>query len=331
MDLKKLLKKETLPPFLVCGENSKFLKDLVIDAIRSVEHNPMGFTVDVHTVAPEKGNIGIDQIHEAERFLIHSPDFLTRKYLLILDADRMTQQAANAFLKTLEEPPRYARIILTTTAYWSLLSTIRSRTMKIRVQYPLHRVENLLRKYPELEIFKPLMLVDYETLVMLEDEEDFIEEIRRYKDKIAKVKNEELVACLEELDPNETLSRLKFHLWFVEITKRMMSNDEKEILDFILRLGGTSLKYDHVRLTAFEILIFLRELTLMFWSSAWEHTNSRELLTIAVELKHEVPVSLVDELTEWIWKLAVRKVENLNVRITIVAMMLRLKELLRGE
>jgi DNA polymerase-3 subunit delta' len=61
-----------------------------------------------------------------------------RKVFIIGDADRMVSQegadqAANAFLKLLEEPPADTTIILTTSEPGALLPTIRSRVVMVRV------------------------------------------------------------------------------------------------------------------------------------------------------------------------------------------------------
>ncbi|MFN8582979.1 MAG: hypothetical protein U0163_18645 [Gemmatimonadaceae bacterium] len=67
-----------------------------------------------------------------------SPALAPRKVFIVGDADRMVPQegsefAANAFLKLLEEPPADTTIILTTSAAGSLLPTIRSRVVAVRV------------------------------------------------------------------------------------------------------------------------------------------------------------------------------------------------------
>lgn len=49
------------------------------------------------------------------------------KVFIVRDADRMTTEAANALLKTLEEPPAHTLVILTTAAPEDCLATIRSR------------------------------------------------------------------------------------------------------------------------------------------------------------------------------------------------------------
>jgi DNA polymerase III subunit delta' len=56
-----------------------------------------------------------------------------RKVAVIYEADRMNNATANAFLKTLEEPPADTTLLLLTTRPYSLLDTIRSRTFNFRI------------------------------------------------------------------------------------------------------------------------------------------------------------------------------------------------------
>ncbi len=57
-----------------------------------------------------------------------------RKVYLIEEAERMTPDAQNCLLKTLEEPPSYAVILLTSAFYESLLLTVRSRVVQIKLK-----------------------------------------------------------------------------------------------------------------------------------------------------------------------------------------------------
>ncbi len=72
------------------------------------------------------------------RQAVRTPALARRKVFVVGEVDRMAQQegaeeAANAFLKLLEEPPADANIIVTTSAVGALLPTIRSRVVAIRV------------------------------------------------------------------------------------------------------------------------------------------------------------------------------------------------------
>ena len=54
-----------------------------------------------------------------------------KKVFIINDSDKMTEEAQNSLLKTLEEPPEYIMIILITANENKLLNTIKSRCLKI--------------------------------------------------------------------------------------------------------------------------------------------------------------------------------------------------------
>lgn len=77
---------------------------------------------DTRVLHPEEASIGIDHIRGFQRSLITGPSAA-----IIWQAERLTTQAQNALLKTLEEPPRHARIILETQTIDTLLPTILSR------------------------------------------------------------------------------------------------------------------------------------------------------------------------------------------------------------
>lgn len=88
---------------------------------------------DVHTAEPESKSrrITIEQVRELERQLQMRALRGGRKVAIIFDADRLGEQAANAFLKTLEEPPRHSHILLVSNFPELLLETILSRCIEI--------------------------------------------------------------------------------------------------------------------------------------------------------------------------------------------------------
>ncbi len=88
---------------------------------------------DFMLVEPEDegGTLKIDQIRAVERFLSLTPNESPRKIALITTFERATIGAANALLKTLEEPPAYAHLILLAQDADVLLPTIVSRSQQI--------------------------------------------------------------------------------------------------------------------------------------------------------------------------------------------------------
>lgn len=92
---------------------------------------------DYRLIAPnEKGTIPIDVIREANAFLQKTSVHGGRKIILIENVDALQRGAANAFLKTLEEPPGDSLIILVATQSALLPATIRSRCQKILLGTP---------------------------------------------------------------------------------------------------------------------------------------------------------------------------------------------------
>ena len=82
---------------------------------------------DVRKVSPDGAWMKIDQIRELQKQISYKPMEGRRKIYIILGVERMTREAANSFLKTLEEPPGTSTLILVTTNMNALLPTIRSR------------------------------------------------------------------------------------------------------------------------------------------------------------------------------------------------------------
>lgn len=95
---------------------------------------------DFRLIQPEDGIIRIDQIRELIEFLSFKPLESQYRIIVVDHAEKMNQQAANAFLKTLEEPPDKSVIILVTSMPEHLLDTVRSRCFQIRFS-PLSRAE----------------------------------------------------------------------------------------------------------------------------------------------------------------------------------------------
>lgn len=98
-----------------------------------------------------KKNIPIDTVRELEREIMLKPFEGKYKLFIINDADLLSEEAANALLKTLEEPPKYSLIMLVTAQTSALLSTVLSRCQLIRF-FPLpdNAVSEFLAKQMKL-------------------------------------------------------------------------------------------------------------------------------------------------------------------------------------
>lgn len=107
---------------------------------------------DVLLVRPQEGRLKIDQIREAQHSLSLSPFAASWRVAIITDFQKATPEAANALLKTLEEPASRAVIILTATDPSLLLPTVVSRCQVIALR-PVSQVkiEEALRSHWNLD------------------------------------------------------------------------------------------------------------------------------------------------------------------------------------
>jgi len=127
----KRISRSTFPPFGADDDNRERM-------IWS-EH------ADLAMARPFKNIIRVKVMRELEREANFRPFEGVARIFIVEDADTMNDQAANALLKTLEEPPPSSHLILTTANPTALLATIRSRCQMIRFA-PIHvdQVEEFL-------------------------------------------------------------------------------------------------------------------------------------------------------------------------------------------
>jgi DNA polymerase III subunit delta' len=115
---------------------------------------------EIFVARPESKSrrIVIEQIRDLEHALQMRASNSRRKVAIISDADRLQPQAANAFLKTLEEPPKDSLLLLLSALPEALPETILSRCIAI----PLARDGQLQARDEEKKLVKLLQQVSHE-------------------------------------------------------------------------------------------------------------------------------------------------------------------------
>lgn len=118
---KKMIARE-FAKILMCLSENKYCNNCKSCIEFDTNNNP-----DFFYIEPEGNSIKIEQIRNAQRKVAEKPIISNKKIFIIDDADKMTVEAQNCLLKTLEEPPNYITIILITSNENNLLATIKSR------------------------------------------------------------------------------------------------------------------------------------------------------------------------------------------------------------
>ena len=90
--------------------------------------------INFNIIEPDGKIIKIEQIRELQTKIIEKPIISSKKVYIIDNAHLMTKEAQNCLLKTLEEPPEYIVIILIVSNESRILTTIKSRCMKVNFE-----------------------------------------------------------------------------------------------------------------------------------------------------------------------------------------------------
>ena len=167
---------------------------------------------DYYELIPENKKIKIDNIRQIQEKIAEKPIISNRKIYVIDDADLMTEESQNCLLKTLEEPPEYSVIIIVASNESKILTTIKSRCIKINFnrlkQNELKQYiksENKLNQYSETELNDIVELLDGS----LEKIDTIEEKMRNYDELVRIIENFENGNKIELFNNSEILYNQK--------------------------------------------------------------------------------------------------------------------------
>ncbi len=144
--LRRLVEDRFTDPLLLVGEEGVGRRFSALQAIKEVfcllDRQPgckcggcvqvdRNCHADFNFIAAGDDKIKIDTIRDLLQRSWNGPSVSNRRFVMIDGVDRMTNEAANALLKTLEEPSPLTRFLLLSESYEAVLPTIRSRCGKI--------------------------------------------------------------------------------------------------------------------------------------------------------------------------------------------------------
>ena len=252
---------------------------------------------DIIYVSHEKPNtISVDDIRaQINNDIAIKPYSSPYKIYIMNEAEKMTPQAQNAILKTLEEPPEYAVIMLLTSNVNSLLPTILSRCVVLNMK-PV--ADELVRNY----LMHQLQVPDYKAEVC----------VAFARGNIGKAKS---LASSEDFDniKNEALSLLKYiqDMDLSEITAAI-----KKITEYKLQIN------DYLDLIA----IWYRDVLLFKATSDVNHLVFREEISAIRRVAQRSSYEGIEEVIEALDKAKRRLDANVNFELIMELLMLEIKE-----
>ena len=161
---------------------------------------------------------GIDDIREIKQGIKFAPTKSKYKIFIIDECHQLSKDAANALLKTLEEPPAHAIFILATTEIQKMIATILSRCQRfdfwnLTIPQIIQRLE-LLSEKEKIKIEKPaLELIALQARGSIRDAESLLDQIIGFSSALkqgAEVKTEDIKDLLGIVDISSVAQFVEF-------------------------------------------------------------------------------------------------------------------------
>jgi DNA polymerase-3 subunit delta' len=142
--------------------------------------------------------------------ILEKPIISSKKVYVIKDADKMTKEAGNCLLKTLEEPPSFVTIVLIASNESALLNTIRSRCMKVlfRKIEPETLTSFLQKKLGIQKVTKERLKAfdgSIEKALKIEEKQEVYDEIQKIFSQVEAYTLLEVMPHLESLYKNKEI------------------------------------------------------------------------------------------------------------------------------
>ncbi len=281
---------------------------------------------DIRIITHEKPKtIGIDDIREQVCDDVYIKPYSDHKIYIIPDGEMMTVQAQNAILKTLEEPPAYAVIIILTSNIDAFLPTILSRC----IIFPVKPVrDDLILKY----LMEKKKIVDYKArlcvsfaqgnvgkAVLLSENEGF----ERLKNSVI-----DLIGRLERLKIYETADRIQQMLVRQKDDDKPTKKAENPEEDEDKKEKSTGKKLDPILImNFFDILsFFMRDVLVYKAENSPTHLIFADKLSYISSVTEKCSYEELEEILKAIEVARARINSNVNALLTLEMLMINIKE-----
>lgn len=140
---------------------------------------------------------GIDEIRELREGIKFSPNKTKYKVFIIDESHQLTKAAANALLKTLEEPPKHAIFVLATTEIHKMISTIISRCQrfdfrKLKVEEIIKRLKYIVDQEGVKIEDSALELIALNAGGSIRDAESILDQVLTFSETKGKIKADQI-------------------------------------------------------------------------------------------------------------------------------------------
>ena len=218
----------------------------VCDSCKSINSN-----VDVIEIDAASNN-GVDEIRDLREKANLVPGTCKYKVYIIDEVHMLTNQAFNALLKTLEEPPKHVIFILATTEYYKIPSTITSRCQKF--QFNKIEIVDIVKKLREIANKENISITDDALNEIakisdggMRDSINFLDQLRSFSQ--GNISIEDVYEVCGNVS-NQSITEMFINL---------KNNELENVVSFLENLGNNGKSYSKF---LEDLMIFLKDLIL---------------------------------------------------------------------
>lgn len=220
-------------------------------------------------------NRGIDEIRNLKENIRVSPAVLTRKVYIIDEAHQLTKDAFNALLKTLEEPPSHAMMILVTTELEKMPATIVSRTQKFHFKkLSLDTISEKLKSIAKAEKINisddAIELIAVAGGGSFRDAESLLDQISSLKRQVIDDKKNGIIETndVEKIIGNVAFKRIS------EMAELLLNGDLENSLKFLSEINESG--FNLIQFNK-DLIHYLRKVLALKFSPELEQAFDREM------------------------------------------------------
>ncbi len=262
----------------------------------SCKQTDSGNQPDIVWVNRELSSIGVDDIREKINGSIAIRPFSSPyKIYIVPEADRMTEAAQNALLKTIEEPPEYGVIILLTSNISALLPTIQSRCLKLE--------------------FRPLSTATVEKYLI--DKYNVVDYRARTSAIFAQGNLGKAIRYIESEDFEEKKDKV------LRILKNVQTMDVSEMLELIKEIGEDK---DNVKDYIDLMVLWYRDVLLFKATKNMNHLIFQSEFRAISSEANQRDYEKIEEILRAFDKAKLRLKANVNFEVAMELMLLTLKQ-----
>ena len=200
---------------------------------------------DFLVVEPEGNTIKVEQIRQMISKIIEKPIISDKKVYIVNDSDKMTEEAQNTLLKTLEEPPENIIIILIAEKEEKILSTIKYKKTKITFQ-PIEqdKLKEILKKQYQYENISEHLLTFFNGSIKkalnVKEKKEVYEQIEKMVLGIKQMNKIGMLNQKNNIDKEEIINILEYmNLLFWEQSTQVDTKERESAVKSILIIEET--------------------------------------------------------------------------------------------